>query len=111
MKKEAPPQGLLFLRLFQPSESHFLHRKQSTMLIETIEYCNNPCYTMATALMQKKVTIEQYERLYFFGKGLTPFAGNFVLDLDSNAGKQLRRTAGYLKKAYDRALDQNTWEI
>lgn len=38
------------------------------MLIETIEYCNNPWYTMTTAHMQKKVTIEQYERLYFFSQ-------------------------------------------
>ena len=36
------------------------------MLIETIEYSPIPWYTMATALMQKKVTIEQYERFYFF---------------------------------------------
>ena len=50
------------------AESHFLHRKPFTMLIDTLEYSPPPWYTMTTAHMQKKVTIEQYERLYFFSQ-------------------------------------------
>lgn len=38
------------------------------MLIDTLEYSPPPWYTMTTAPMQKKVTIEQYERLYFFSQ-------------------------------------------
>ena len=38
------------------------------MLIDTLEYSLLPWYTMTTAHMQKKVTIEQYERLYFFSQ-------------------------------------------
>jgi len=62
LRRQQPPHPL------NPFEPYFPHGKPFTMLIDTLEYSPPPWYTMTTAPMQKKVTIEQYERLYFFSQ-------------------------------------------